>query len=496
MTDDLARAAHEGTRSSDSPSRHRKRLRGLEWIAILHVAGFALGATWAFGGQADWVRGPLTAWGCAGFAITLAATLESSARRAENRVVLWWALPVLLFNVLVLAATFNPSIREVRFGGETNLAVFGGRPGWPSSARPELARTALLQFDAIWLSCVNIALVIRRRRAIRLLLIIVAANAVVLAVFGTIQKLVHASGLYFGSVPSPQEYFFSTFVYHNHWGAYALLMISVLLGLGSHFARRHSSRDVFHSPAMLLVVAILIVVATIPLSGSRSSTILAILLLGGTFLRWTVGLVRKRRHLNESAVPPLALAAVGAAIAVAAVWDLGRPMIERRLEITAKQIAAVESHRDSDARIRLYRDTWRMAHEKPWFGWGMASYPYVFTLYNTRPSDPRFPTFFHDAHNDWLQALAEHGFVGSALLAAAVLAPLVTLRRNKSRAPIAGFPLVGCATIAAYAVLEFPFGNFAVVLTWWLCFFAAVQYARLTALRPQYSPALATRTPS
>jgi hypothetical protein len=34
--------------------------------------------------------------------------------------------------------------------------------------------------------------------------------------------------------------------------------------------------------------------------------------------------------------------------------------------------------------------------------------------------------------------------------------------------------------VSAYAWVEFPFGNVAVVLAWWLCFFCAVQYVRLT----------------
>ena len=39
--------------------------------------------------------------------------------------------------------------------------------------------------------------------------------------------------------------------------------------------------------------------------------------------------------------------------------------------------------------------------------------------------------------------------------------------------------LAGCALILLYAWVEFPFGNIAVVLVWWLSFFSAVHYARL-----------------
>ena len=41
----------------------------------------------------------------------------------------------------------------------------------------------------------------------------------------------------------------------------------------------------------------------------------------------------------------------------------------------------------------------------------------------------------------------------------------------------------GCALVAAYAWVEFPFGNVAVVVSWWLCFLTAVQYRRLPGER-------------
>jgi hypothetical protein len=59
---------------------------------------------------------------------------------------------------------------------------------------------------------------------------VLAGNAVLLAVFGTFQKLAGAKGLWFGLVASPQPRFFSTFVYHNHWGSFILLSTVVCPG--------------------------------------------------------------------------------------------------------------------------------------------------------------------------------------------------------------------------------------------------------------------------
>jgi O-antigen ligase len=121
-----------------------------------------------------------------------------------------------------------------------------------------------------------------------------------------------------------------------------------------------------------------------------------------------------------------------------------------------------------------------MAVAKPWFGWGMASYPFIFTMFNTRVSgSDGLPVFYHDAHSDWLQSFAEHGLIGSALLASSVLVPLIVLRFRPIRSQLAGYLMGGCGLVLVYAFLEFPFGNFAVVLVWWLCFMVSIQYTRL-----------------
>jgi hypothetical protein len=129
----------------------------------------------------------------------------------------------------------------------------------------------------------------------------------------------------------------------------------------------------------------------------------------------------------------------------------------------------------------------------------MGSYPHVFTLYNTQRSVDRLPVFYHDAHNDWLQALAEHGFVGTALLALCAVVPLLRLRPRHLVSPLPAYLLGGCALLVLYAWVEFPFGNVAVVLSWWLTFFCAVQYGRLQdreAITPGKSPSGASITPT
>lgn len=454
-------------------------LGALEWVTLVHVGVFLVGVTWAFGGAADWVRTPLAWWGSLSVLIALTQVQNHDAWREGWMRPLWWLWPLLAFNLLVLLGSVNPNFREAVSDGETMLIPNNVPAGLPSTARPALALHALWLFDAVWLSCFNLALVIRQRRALRGLLLLAACNALALSIFGTAQKLVHAPGIFFGAVPSPQKHFFASFVYHNHWGAFIVLMLAACLGLIWHYARRRDTREFLHSPAFAGAVAVFFLAATVPLSTSRSCTVLVVVLLGASFLHWSARLVQKRRRFRESIVLPLLGAFAVIAIASAGIWFVARDSITARVAKTREQIDDIRARGGVGARADLYRNTWRMAKDRPWFGWGMASYPHVFTLYNTQTSVDRLPVFYHDAHSDWLQALAEHGFAGSALLALCALVPLLRLRRRHFSSPVPAYLLFGCGLIVLYAWLEFPFGNIAVVLAWWLCFFSAIQYARL-----------------
>jgi O-antigen ligase len=461
----------------------RRPISVFELLVLFQVAVFMVAATWLFGGNAEWVRPYLAAWGSLGMVLTLSGGLMEPRRPGTGKVLLClW--PFALFNALVAASCLVPGFREIHRGIDAFYTP-EARPAWlPSSAVPAAALRALWLFDGTYLSCFNLALVIRRRRAIRGLLVLAVLNALVLSVFGTVQKLSGAAGMYFGAVPSVQTYFFASFIYHNHWGSFVVLMAAACLGLVGRYAGRIQGRDFLHSPGLAGLVAVLLMAATAPLSGSRSCTVLMVLLLGGAFIGWIARLLGRRRRLNESAAPALIAAVAAVAAALAGIWFVARDSIETRLAVTESQIAAMRAQNSMGSRATLYADTWRMARDRPLFGWGMGSFPYVFFIYNSQDHPNRIdhlPNNYHDAHNDWLQSAAEHGLIGSTVLALCALVPLRLLRGRAGAGPLTRYLLAGCALILAYAWIEFPFGNVAVVLAWWFCFFTALAYALLSA---------------
>lgn len=452
----------------------------LEIAVAAHLAVFIIGVSWAFGGNADWVRTPISAWGSLGILLALAPMAGRCLRNRALSGTLPWIWPVVALNVLVAASCLTPGFRYLTFRDQT--LIMPVRVDWwiPSATRAGLALRSLWLFDCIYFSCLNIALSVGHRRIIRFVLAVAVANALALSVFGTVQKLVGSTGIYFGSVRAPHELFFASFVYDNHWGAFTILMAGVCIGLALRYAHGTRGEGFFHGPAPAGIVAAALLAITIPLSGSRACTVLLGILLAVALAR---GIPRISGALRLSGATPagaIAAMTVAAAIAIAGAWMVAGDVIQARTSKTKEQVAAMWAQGGIGSRSVLYHDTWRMARQRILFGWGMGSYPVVFSLYNSQESKiDRLPVIYHDAHSDWLQSVAELGLAGTALIGAAVALPALAVRRMRVTT-IPYFLIAGCILVAAYAWVEFPFGNVAVVLAWWLCFFSAIQYMRLT----------------
>src|ERR1700722_474580 len=105
------------------PSSGRRTLTGLEVLTVVHAGLFLTAASWAFGGNADWVKVPLAVWGSLGALITLAAALGNPALSQVNRRDLRKLWPFAAFNLIVLVSLATPSMRAMRLDGDTLLVL-------------------------------------------------------------------------------------------------------------------------------------------------------------------------------------------------------------------------------------------------------------------------------------------------------------------------------------------------------------------------------------
>ncbi len=451
----------------------------LEKAVLLHVGLLLLGASWIYGGNIWWMRSALAVWADAGILLTLAAFIQPGDAGHEARRKAWWLLPWLFFVALVVASSFNPSFIPVRFEGQTLLINLGApHPSWPSTVNPGETRNELAFGAGVYLAAFNLLLAVRSRQALRCLLVFGAANTVVLAIFGTLQKL-SSQGFYFGTATSPNLRFFATFIYYNHWGAFMVLWLATSSGLIFYHAINHRARDLWHSPFAVAVIGVLVLAASAPVSASRAATGMA-----GLVFMLVVGhalgrIAAHRRAERRAAWPPvLALLALAALTIGVIGWLANRSINER---YTETRIALEKKKSIFEDRLELYRDTWTLAMQKPAWGWGLESYATAFMTIRPRPLEARrqYEASYTEAHSDWLQSVAETGFAGTALLLLMAFVPFSSVPWRTLTHPLVGYPLLGCAIIALYAWVEFPFANGAVLISFWTVYFSAIRYARL-----------------
>jgi len=481
----MVRSNQSKSQRSADPMTTSTREIFLERMVLSHLILLLIGTTWAYGGNVDWARNLVGLWGSLSIPLLFQLSRERLKKRSYLPRVLFTLWPLVIFNGLILFSLFSPGFRVGYYEGEALLINNLVSPYLPSSAQPLVSLHALWIFDAIYLSCFNLQLGIKSRHSFRLLLFACSINAIALAVFGTLQKLVHSEGLYFGLKASPQPKFFSTFIYHNHWGAFTTLMVTLGLGLVFHYIRRVEGAAILKTPAVLVGTSVIFLAISVPLSASRSSSLMVAGLLATALVHWISLILKRYRRRHASASKPIGIAATVLLIVLGASYILAKPVIHERLDETKEQLAASNSLSGFGSRPILYRDTLSMAGDRILFGWGMGSYPVVFPLYNSSDVSPvdGLPMFFHDAHSDWLQSVAEVGIIGTVLLGLCALVPLWHFRQTLFRSAISNYLLGGCGLILLYAWLEFPFGNTAVVITFWTAFFTALSYGRIEANR-------------
>ena len=437
-----------------------------------------MGAAWLFGGRVDWAKPILIGWGALGAFLTLYGLIDRRQRGAPIARWLFWLTPPALLSTWVLISSFNPSYEALWF---YERQVFRPRDyiAWlPSSVLPALTRSELALALGLYLSAFNLALNVENRRTLRMTILALGLNACVLALFGTIQKFA-GTEMFFGLQESPNKSFFASFIYHNHWGPFALLNIAGWFGLIEYLAKEDRGRGFMHSPAFSAVFAILVVAVTIPLSTSRSSTVMLSILITvcAFWLLWRFGRSRSV-PVSKPLLIGIGLASL-ATFSMAAYW-LGGDTIKSRIGDTRDQIAEMREMGGIGQRARVYEDTVNFIKARPLAGWGLESYALVYRRYNTEPKTVEGWTVqFNEAHSDWLQLLTEVGFIGAGLFITTILLPLRSVWKHLGDDPFAGAPLLCLLLLSLYAWLEFPFANPAVTLSAWVAFFGAIRYLQL-----------------
>ncbi len=339
----------------------------------------------------------------------------------------------------------------------------------PTSIETPYARFNLWRqfiiYTTVWLTVCALWIGITRRRTLHVLLGVIVANACILGLVGFVQK---ASGvtklLWLQEFPGAAS--FASFVYQNHAGAYFSLMGFAALGLAVwHFfeGRKRMARS---TPAALWLIASLLLVFAVVFSLSRGA-IISLTVFGLAAV--IAVLILRFTSATQSTVPSI----VPVLVALGVVGTVG--WMVRQIDFSAvyyrfEQLSKLQANDPSVVSRQLAREAATEMLGDHWVrGVGAGGFRYLYPEYiKHKPMIyERGQYFWEHAHNDWLEIPIELGAAGSVLLLLAGGYWLARFWRGGGwRHPLVLMIALGAGQVMAHAVMDFPFQNPAIVVTW------------------------------
>ncbi|MBX7054550.1 MAG: O-antigen ligase family protein [Pyrinomonadaceae bacterium] len=270
-----------------------------------------------------------------------------------------------------------------------------------------------------------------------------------MAFFGIIQRLVNPEGIY-GIRGTPQAIPFGSFVNQHHFAAFMVMCSGITLGA---LFGRDTNRE---RRLLLLVAAILMGMATL-ITSSRGGLIALVATLAFVIVSTVLakddetsgpGGAASRARARRM----VAFGAVFFLVVVGSVLFLGESnSVIRGIGLSGQaDVSSGRSHFWSIA-VRIFVD-------HPIIGTGLDAFAVAFTRYDTWPGVFRV----EQAHNDYLQMLADAGVLGFACVIAFIYLlftkglSVVRETRSPYRRTLAIGALAGCVGILVHSFFDFP----------------------------------------
>ncbi len=267
----------------------------------------------------------------------------------------------------------------------------------------------------------------------------------VMAFVGILQRLASPDAIY-GMRPTPQAIPFGPFVNQHHFAAFMAMCLGLTLALLIGGGLKRDRRG-------LLVLAVLLIAIAILMTGSRGGMITTVAVVTAV----VAGTIRYggvlRAVTKRSAVKVAAAAVLAGILAVGAVFYLaGADPLIRGIGLQSGQ------DDPTSGRLHFWSVGWKIFIDHPLIGAGFDAFGVAFTRYDTWNGFYRV----EQAHNDYLQILADGGAI-SFLCVAAFLVILIRAGMNvvkhadgAVRRSVAIGALAGCVGIAVHSLFDFP----------------------------------------
>jgi O-antigen ligase len=318
--------------------------------------------------------------------------------------------------------------------------------------------SGLLLYSAYGIACFLMAQTLTRTRHIRGLASVLGMYGAAIALFAVVESLSSPTKLYWFRTPRFGGWIYGPYVNHNHYAGLMEMLVPIPMVFA--FSRYARGRKKWAAASVAALMG-----ATIFLSGSRGG--MAAFAVQIAILFWF--LFRERTYR-----PAASLMAIFLMISLLLVAGIGGSEVATRLSTVSSD---KRSEIAGDIRLKINRDAIRMFSKRPVLGWGLGTFEDLY---------PQFRSFYtnflvDEAHDDYVQLLAETGALGFAIMIwflAATLRPAWRKMRNWSSDVNGAASLAAVLGIAGILVHSFVDFNLEIpanaMLFYVLCAIAAM----------------------
>jgi O-antigen ligase len=258
-----------------------------------------------------------------------------------------------------------------------------------TSVYPHDTFSMALLYAAYAMLCFLSGQVLLRSSQARKLVVVFVIYGFIIAALALLQGVAPNGKLFWIRQPHLGGWIYGSYVNHNHYAGLMELLVPIPLVLA--LTRLADDKE-----RIACGIAAAIMTATVFLSGSR----------GGMLAIFVELVVLSVVLFREKKVTRIAIAAAAFAVVLVSllVWLGGKDLKGRVASIST------EAHTEISGGMRLSidRDALRMFRNKPVLGFGLGTFPVAY---------PQFRTFYtnffvNEAHDDYVQLLAEMGVLG------------------------------------------------------------------------------------
>ena len=333
-------------------------------------------------------------------------------------------------------------------GGDPQASATGITPIRSLSLDPYSTRLALVQILSLFIYFAATLAFTDSPRRLRLLVRTIIIFGFLLAVLGLIQSFTSPTSVYWVR-ELPQSTPFGPFINRHHFAGYMELTLALPLGLLFAGAVESDKRLLHIFAAALMGIALM-------MTNSRGGIISLVAEI--IFLVVVAGFGRKRESDHATEGKKRVRAAVvraGLALGLVLAVFVGVLLLGGE-SVLSRFVGTVNMQDPTTGREHFWSVTLKIIRDHPLLGAGLGAYGLAYTRYDTRNGLFRL----EQAHNDYLQVLADAGVIGACLglffiIALFRLAFARMQTKDVFRHGVAMGALAGCFGVLVHSFFDF-----------------------------------------